>query len=78
MSYFDIHTWSNVACVNRSVEALASKMEDIFQRTLKENDKVWLREDKVLLYHILKDDDKITNHIAMSMNETDMALKYLY
>ncbi len=78
MLYFDIHTWSNVACVSRSdsVQSLASKMEDTFQRTLKD-DKVWLRKDKVELYNTLKMDEKITNHIAMSINETDMKRKYL-
>jgi len=34
--YFDIHTWSNVACVNRRMAPdLAEKMEKVFQQTLK-------------------------------------------
>ena len=39
MLYFDVHTWSNVACVNRKrVPRLASKMESIFLQTLEEED----------------------------------------
>jgi len=35
--FYDIHTWSNVACVNRErVPRLATKMEAVFQETLKE------------------------------------------
>ncbi|VEU39331.1 unnamed protein product [Pseudo-nitzschia multistriata] len=35
MRYYDIHTWSNVACVNRNlVPKLAAKMEDVFRATL--------------------------------------------
>jgi FkbM family methyltransferase len=38
MQYFDIHHWSNVACVNRErVPKLATKMENVFQETLKED-----------------------------------------
>ena len=37
MLFYDIHTWSNVACVNRErVPRLATKMEAVFQETLKE------------------------------------------
>ena len=37
MLYYDVHTWSNVACVNRErVPRLATKMEAVFQETLKE------------------------------------------
>lgn len=37
ISHYDAHVWSNVACVNRSVMKLASKMEEIFERTLMED-----------------------------------------
>ena len=40
MQYYDVHTWSNVACVKRSSTNLATKMEDTFRRTL-QDDKVW-------------------------------------
>jgi len=41
MLYYDIHSWSNIVCVNRNrVPKLASKMEFFFKRTLLEN-KVW-------------------------------------
>ena len=34
--YFDIHAWSNISCANRRrVPGLASKMEVVFQQTLK-------------------------------------------
>eukprot|EP00536_Pseudo-nitzschia_multiseries_P019177 jgi/Psemu1/70718/estExt_Genemark1.C_40350001 len=34
MRYYDIHTWANVACVNRRlVPKLAAKMEDVFRIT---------------------------------------------
>jgi FkbM family methyltransferase len=37
LSYYDMRTWSNVACVHRSaVPSLASKMETVFQLTLLE------------------------------------------
>ena len=37
MQYYDVHTWSNVACANRRrVPGLASKMEAVFRRTLLE------------------------------------------
>lgn len=43
MSYFDVHAWSNVACVNRRlVPSLATKMEEIFQRTLDDKQQ-WIK-----------------------------------
>ena len=37
MLYFDVHMWSNVACVNRRrVPKLVFKMENVFQQTLEE------------------------------------------
>ena len=37
MLYFDVHMWSNVACVNRRrVPKLVFKMENVFQQTLQE------------------------------------------
>jgi len=38
MRYYDIHTWANVACVNRKlVPKLASRMEAVFRTTLNED-----------------------------------------
>ena len=38
MLYYDVHFWSNVACVDREkVPRLAEKMEAVFQETLAEN-----------------------------------------
>mmetsp|Transcript_21794 Transcript_21794/g.48875 ORF Transcript_21794/g.48875 Transcript_21794/m.48875 type:complete len:408 (-) Transcript_21794:259-1482(-) len=38
MRYYDIHTWSNVACVNRKLAPrLAEKMESVFRKTLSED-----------------------------------------
>jgi len=37
MRYYDIHTWSNIVCVNRKlVPRLATKMEAVFQETILE------------------------------------------
>lgn len=37
MLYYDVHMWSNIACVNRKrVPRLAEKMEAVFQKTLLE------------------------------------------
>ncbi|OEU08608.1 hypothetical protein FRACYDRAFT_249499 [Fragilariopsis cylindrus CCMP1102] len=48
MLYYDIHTWSNVACVNtKLVPRLAMKMETIFQNTINIDLIV-----KVKLYHM--------------------------
>jgi len=42
MSYFDLHFWSNIGCVNRRlVPDLAAKMEEWFLRTLN-NQKQWI------------------------------------
>lgn len=65
MQYFDVHTWSNVACVNRSrVPRLASKMEAVFQKTLEEGAPV-------------KEEDQIGSHEILSTDAALMALKYL-
>ena len=65
MQYFDVHTWSNVACVNRSrVPRLASKMEAVFQKTLEEGTPV-------------KEADEIGGHEILSTDAAQMALKYL-
>ena len=38
MRYYDVHTWANVACVNRRlVPKLASRMEAVFRTTLDED-----------------------------------------
>ncbi|KAL3774742.1 hypothetical protein ACHAWO_012067 [Cyclotella atomus] len=37
LDFYDIHMWSNVACVNRNmvnVKSMAEEMEDLFQKTL--------------------------------------------
>lgn len=36
--YYDIHHWSNVACVNRSQYTLAKDMEDLFLKTLQKKE----------------------------------------
>lgn len=76
MSYYDIHHWSNVACVNRSIHGLASRMENIFQRTLRE-DKEWLGL-KVKAANLPSMADKWKNHMAMSLDEDKLRSKYLY
>lgn len=63
MMYFDVHTWSNVACVNRKrVPKLASKMENVFQQTLK--------EDMPAPYHS-------DTHEILSIDPVIMTAKYL-
>ena len=67
MQYFDVHLWSNVACVNRSrVPRLAYKMEDVFQKTLKATD-VELDKEEV--------DESL--HEILSTDAAKMSLHYL-
>mmetsp|Transcript_57425 Transcript_57425/g.85518 ORF Transcript_57425/g.85518 Transcript_57425/m.85518 type:complete len:117 (-) Transcript_57425:255-605(-) len=75
MSYYDIHHWSNVACVNRArVPTLASKMETIFLRSL-EDSKIWIKggsseSDLELLRK------KYSDHVLMSVDEEYLGMKY--
>jgi len=76
MRYYDIHTWSNVACVNRpSVPRLASKMEAVFRRTLKE-DKVWMAE-KFTESDRTTQRAKYAGDVIFSTEHEEMTLKYL-
>ena len=64
MLFYDIHVWSNVACVNRErVPRLASKMEAVFQETLKEE-------------KTLPDIDE-SKHEILSTDQTKMTALYL-
>jgi len=77
MSYYDIHTWSNVACVNRKlVHGLASRMEFIFRRTLGE-EKLWLHSE-VEAKHLPEMVTKWKDHMAMSRDEKNLTSRYLY
>jgi len=80
MSYFDIHTWSNVACVNRvRVPKLASKMEDIFLRTIEEDygeKPAWIKKG-VSIEEVNKARKKVENHLLMSLDENKLRNKYI-
>lgn len=75
MSYFDIHVWSNVACVNRHrVPRLASKMEDTFQRTL-DDTKQWTKNERIA-GQLPMFQKKYANHFLMSLEEDKLKSKY--
>ena len=66
--YFDIHAWSNISCANRRrVPGLASKMEGVFQQTLKA---------KSLGFRVPQLKFK-ANPEAMSLDPDVMTMKYL-
>ena len=57
MRYYDIHTWSNVVCVNRKlVPRLATKMEAIFQKTILEERGPYRKDRYVGDFNQFKDD----------------------
>ena len=71
MSYFDIHSWANVACVNRRrVPRLASIMEQVFNRTL-DDTTVWKNNKST--NHLRK----YAKHALMSVNEDLLRSKYI-
>ena len=73
MSYFDIRTWSNIACVNRvRVPELASKMEDVFLHTIEED-----YSDIVSPTVKNRAHKKVENHILMSLDEKVLRSKYI-
>ena len=80
MSYFDIHMWSNVACVNRvRVPTLASKMEDTFLRTIEEDygDKPrWIKEG-ISIQEVNEARKKVEDHVLMSLDEKELRSKYI-
>eukprot|EP00557_Chaetoceros_sp_GSL56_P014739 CAMPEP_0176485872 /NCGR_PEP_ID=MMETSP0200_2-20121128/5271_1 /TAXON_ID=947934 /ORGANISM="Chaetoceros sp., Strain GSL56" /LENGTH=515 /DNA_ID=CAMNT_0017882545 /DNA_START=26 /DNA_END=1573 /DNA_ORIENTATION=- len=71
--YFDVHAWSNVACVNRKrVPRLAMKMENIFQQLLLMEDggtsATTITKGKMM---------RASRHEIMSLDPTMMTSKYL-
>ena len=95
MLYYDIHTWSNVACVNtKLVPRLAMKMETIFQNTINIENTTYptgpdSKGETVSYEYVtdvkkygmrkgdLKDRSVLTSHIAMSVDEDKLSMKYL-
>jgi FkbM family methyltransferase len=76
MSYYDIHVWSNVACVNRHlVPRLASKMEDIFQRTL-DDTRQWTKNARIA-GQLQMFQKKYSDHFLMSLADDKLKSKYL-
>ena len=73
MQYYDIHSWSNVACVNRKlVPRLAKRMEAIFQRTLQEkNNKQW-----TVVPITTKVKKQLQDHELISTDPQTLAKKY--
>jgi FkbM family methyltransferase len=68
--YFDVHTWSNLACANRKrVPKLATKMESIFQEQLIMDKKMASGAATRLIGPI--------RHEITSLNPTMMTSKYL-
>ncbi|GFH47721.1 hypothetical protein CTEN210_04196 [Chaetoceros tenuissimus] len=79
MSYFDIKTWANIACVNvKKVPVLASIMENKFQNTLSE-DKQWYWQDpKYPWKRIVKRAQfQVKDHVLMSTDEEQLKKKYI-
>jgi FkbM family methyltransferase len=66
MLYYDIHSWSNIACVNTNlVPELATKMETIFQNTISspivtgKNNTGRNSQGKIVSYEYVPDEKKI-------------------
>jgi len=78
MVYYDIGTWSNIACVSRSlVPLLAKKMESIFQKTLLETDEVWTKDERIkseMTQMEQQKDSTLWKHVGMSTNPSLMTL----
>ncbi|CAJ1934986.1 unnamed protein product [Cylindrotheca closterium] len=76
MSYYDVHSWSNVACANRRlVPELAAKMEETFQRTL-EDETQWFKHPNIpkkLGFW----QRKYKDHVLLSLEEDKLRQKYI-
>jgi FkbM family methyltransferase len=94
MLYYDIHSWSNIACVNtKLVPKLALKMETIFQNTISSPNHTYTGPDskgEIVSYDYvtrrkklslqkgqLKENQALLSHIAMSIDEDKLSMKYL-
>jgi len=76
MSYYDVHSWSNVACANRGlVPELAAKMEETFLRTL-QDDTQWFKHanipKKLGFWR-----RKYKNSVLLSLEEDKLRQKYI-
>lgn len=75
MAYYDVKSWSNIACANRNLAPqLAAKMEDIFHRSL-DDQRQWIKDnhDVAKLKQLGR---KYVNHALMSTEEQKLTSKY--
>merc|ERR1712194_545289 len=77
MAYFDLHAWSNVACVNRRlVPSMASKMEELFEHTLSETDKQWMDARFNDPQHLAMLRENFRDHALLSTEPDQLAQPY--
>ncbi len=77
MTYFDLHAWSNVACVNRRlVPSMASKMEELFEHTLSETDKQWIDARLNNPQHLAMVREEFRDHFLLSTAPEQLAKPY--